>query len=78
MNEEQSHTEEPNPALAPTEVEAGSKQYRVVGEHAVFGHEKGEVFPMALSHSQEEYYLKGGHLEVVTEAQTDVKGESEV
>jgi hypothetical protein len=41
-------------------------RYRVVGAHAVLGHEPGATFEADLSKEQEDYFVAAGHIAPVT------------
>lgn len=56
---------EPNPAIVPDPVEPEPRQYEVLGQHAVLGHEPGEKFTAALDPEQEERMLARGSLRPV-------------
>ena len=46
-------------------VETFERTVKVVGRNAVMGHPAGETFTVTLTAEQENYYVAGGHLEIV-------------
>lgn len=46
-------------------VETFERTVKVVGRNAVMGHATGETFTATLTAEQEQFYVTGGHLEVV-------------
>jgi hypothetical protein len=57
--------DEPNPALVPDEPQPEEREYEVVGETNVLGHDPGEKFKATLPFEQEKDLLYGGHLKQV-------------
>lgn len=56
---------EPNPAIVPDPVEPEPREYEVLGQHAVLGHEPGEKFTAVLDPEQEGRMLARGSLRFV-------------